>query len=82
MSGYGSVDSDSELASQMAENGIEAHRQVLKGRVLTKCQDCGEDINPLRVEALRKNNMKCEYCITCQEHHNGISIPQMLIKML
>lgn len=83
MSGFsGDPDAESKLAIQMSENGIEAHRQALQGRVLTECLDCGREINPKRVEFLRSKNMKCEYCIECQSKYDGIKLPQMLTKML
>jgi RNA polymerase-binding transcription factor DksA len=82
MSGYGGADLESELAIQMSENGIEAHRQALQGRVLSECLDCGQEINPKRVEFLRSKNMKCEYCVDCQSNHDGIKLPKMLTNML
>jgi RNA polymerase-binding transcription factor DksA len=63
------VDSvDLEVARLLAntEKGISELRNAIKGPVLTECESCGEDINPLRVEVMRKAGMRCTKCISCQ----------------
>lgn len=83
MSGYaGNPEIASEHAFHLAENSIRASRSLLEGPVLTECQDCDEEIDPARVEALRKNGMKCVYCIYCQVNHNKPQIVRMLDNIL
>lgn len=83
MSGYGgSPDLESEHALIMSENGIELSQSMLVGRILTECLDCGEEIDPRRVEYARKTNMKCEWCVKCQESHDKAPSVRMLTKML
>lgn len=83
MSGFaGNPDLESEHALIMSENGVEASRAMLIGRVLTECLDCGNTINPKRVEYALKHNMKCEYCIDCQSNHDQVPITKMLTRML
>lgn len=67
MSGYGSPDSDAEHALIFTENGVEAHREALRGVVLTNCRECGELIPPARRTFAIAKQMKCEYCVSCQE---------------
>lgn len=67
MSGYtGNPDAEAEHALILAENGIYAAQQELSGRVLTHCLECGEEIDPKRIQFCVDKNMKCEYCIICQ----------------
>lgn len=66
----------------LAENGIIAAQQMLEGPILDECNDCGDRINPLRVEYMRKKGMKCMYCIVCQPHHNTITRVKMLDRIL
>lgn len=81
MSGYlGNADAESEHALILSENGIEASRQAMVGAVLEYCVDCGDKIDERRVEALRKNGMKCECCVDCQQDRDRLPKPQ--IKML
>ena len=76
MNGYeGNPDLEAERAILMAEKAIVASRRMLEGRVLTVCADCGEDIDPARVEAAIKNKRKCEYCIECQPYHDTAPKP-------
>lgn len=83
MSGYlGNPDAEAEQAMIMAENGVHARRQLLIGPVLSDCDDCGEEINPLRVEALRQQGMKCMYCIVCQPKHDTPGRVRMLDRIL
>lgn len=83
MSGYtGNPDAESEHALVINENGIYASQMMLVGPVLDECLDCGDDINPLRVQALRAQGMKCMYCITCQPKHDMQGRVKMLDKIL
>ena len=83
MSGYGgNPDLESEHALIINENGIAASQQMLVGQILTECADCGEVINPKRVEYAIKHNMKCEYCMRCQPFHDAQPNVKMLTKML
>ncbi len=69
MSGYaGNGDLESEHALILSENGIMTSRLMLQGKVLTNCAHCGDNINIARIRYALKVNMKCEYCITCQQH--------------
>lgn len=80
MSGYAGPDLESEHALILSENGIEASRVELRGQVLTECNDCGNTINPKRVEFLRSKDMKCERCVVCQSIFDAK--PKRGIKML
>lgn len=83
MSGYGgNPDLESEHALIINENGIAASQQMLVGRVLTECADCGEIIPVARINACIKNNMKCEYCIKCQDRNTMPVKIKMLTRML
>lgn len=83
MSGYaGNSDLESEHAMILSENGIHASQQMLNGPVVEDCQDCGEEINPKRVEFARKMGMKCMYCITCQPKHDKMRSVKMLDRIL
>lgn len=83
MSGYaGNPDLESEHALILAENGVNAARSMVEGPVLTECLDCGEEINPFRVEAMRKIMMRCMYCITCQGNHDSPGGVKMLDRIL
>ena len=71
MSGYGgNPDAEAEHANILAENGIHAARQMLEGRVLTHCLDCGVAIPHARRAYAVRANIKCEYCVTCQGEHD------------
>ena len=81
MSGYaGNSDLEAEHALILSENGIHASREAISGRVLEYCVECGEKINPLRVEFARKHGIKCEMCVGCQEVED--KKPKSRIKML
>lgn len=83
MSGYtGNPDAESEHALILAENGINACQSMLEGPSLSECLDCGETINPKRVEALRISGMRCMYCITCQPKHDTPGGIKMLDRIL
>lgn len=83
MSGYiGNPDAESEHALILSENGIAASRAMLEGNVYDTCQDCGNTINPRRVEFLRSKGMKCEYCIDCQAKHDDAPKVRMLDRIL
>lgn len=83
MSGYtGNPDAESEHALIINENGIHASSMMLVGPVLTECQDCGDEIDPRRVEALASRKMKCMYCITCQPAHDAVGKVKMLDRIL
>lgn len=70
MSGYaGNADLESEHALILAENAIRASQSMVAGPIMSDCQDCGQQINPMRVNALRKIGMRCLYCIQCQVRH-------------
>lgn len=81
MSGYtGNPDAEAEHAMILAENGVHAVRQSLSGRILTHCLECGEEINPKRVELARTAGMKCEYCVDCQQEVD--KRPRSKVRML
>lgn len=83
MSGYtGNPDAEAEHALVLSENGIHASRQLLEGRVLTHCADCGERIPVARRQYAIKANMKCEYCVSCQEAHDKAPRVKMLDRIL
>lgn len=83
MSGYaGNSDLEAEHALILAENGVNACSEMLDGPQLDHCTDCGERINPLRVEALKRLNMKCMYCVECQGDHDGVKRVRMLDRIL
>lgn len=79
MSGYaGNSDLGAEQANIFVENAIFASSELLVGPSYENCADCGEDIGEDRIQALKKLNMKCVYCIQCQ---NMFDKPRQ-IKML
>lgn len=83
MSGYiGNPDAEAEHALILAENGIKASQSLVDGPVLEDCLDCGEQINPLRVAAMKKIGMRCMYCITCQPKHDRAGGIKMLDRIL
>lgn len=83
MSGYeGNPDAAAEAAQDHVDSLINASQQMLVGPVLTRCKDCGEEINPLRVEAARKAGRACQYCIDCQEDHDKAPKVRMLDHIL
>ena len=83
MSGYlGNPDAEAEHALIIAENGIYASQQLLSGPQQDWCLDCGEVINPQRVEYLRLQSMKCVYCMTCQPQHDNPRRVKMLDRIL
>lgn len=83
MSGYaGNGDLESEHALVLSENGIHASRLMLKGRVLTHCNDCGDEIPAMWVAYALKANIKCEYCVSCQTHHDRRPNIKMLDRIL
>ncbi len=83
MSGFsGNPDAEAEQALILAENGIRAAQSMIEGPVLEECLDCGDEINPLRVAAMRKINMRCMYCIHCQEKHDKAPRVKMLDRIL
>lgn len=66
----------------LAENGINAARSLIEGPILEDCLDCGEAINPARIEAMKRINMRCMYCITCQPKHDKARGIKMLDRIL
>lgn len=80
MSGYAGPDDESLHAIILSENGIHACQQALVGVILTHCLECGDEIDPRRVEFARKHNIKCEYCIDCQTEID--KLPKAKVKML
>lgn len=83
MSGYtGNPDAEAEQALIINENGIHASRMQLEGPVYTECQNCGDDIPEARVLALKRNGMKCMYCIGCQDKCNRAPKIKMLDRIL
>ena len=83
MSGYlGNPDAEAEHALILAENGINAAKAMVEGPVLDDCLDCGEEIAPARVEAMRKINMRCMYCIQCQPKYDSAGKTKMLDRIL
>jgi RNA polymerase-binding transcription factor DksA len=83
MSGYiGNPDAEAEHALILSENGINASRSMIEGPVLEDCLNCGEEINPMRVEALRKIGMRCCFCVSCQVHHDKPRSVRMLDRIL
>lgn len=83
MSGYlGNPDAEAEHALILSENGVHASRLLLEGPILTDCDDCGNEINPLRVAAAEKMGMKCMYCIVCQPKYDKPGRIRMLDRIL
>jgi RNA polymerase-binding transcription factor DksA len=83
MSGYtGNPDAEAEHALILSENGIEAARAMLIGRVLTHCNDCGDPINEARRQAAMQDGRKCEYCISCQPKYDKAPTVRMLDRIL
>lgn len=66
----------------LSENGIRAAQSMVEGPVLDECLDCGEEINPKRVEAMRKIGMRCMYCIACQPKYDRAGGIKMLDRIL
>lgn len=83
MSGYiGNPDAEAEHALILAENGVEAHREQLRGKVYSHCLDCGEEIPAARIQAAIKMKIRCEYCIHCQSDHDKVKKRKMLDRIL
>lgn len=83
VSGYGgNPDLEAEHALILAENGINASRSMVVGPVLDDCLDCGESINPRRIEAMKRIRMRCMYCLTCQPKYDTINKVKMLDRIL
>jgi RNA polymerase-binding transcription factor DksA len=83
MSGYiGNPDAESEHALILAENGIAASQEMLRGHVFVHCLDCGDEIPKARRDYAVKLGHKCEYCITCQEDHDKVPKIKMLDRIL
>lgn len=83
MSGYaGNSDLEAEHALIMAENGIMASQMMLKGRVLTHCNECGDPIPEARRQYALKAEMKCDRCVACQEAHDKAPRIKMLDRIL
>ena len=83
MSGYlGNPDAESEHALVLAENGVMASRVMLQGRVLAHCADCGDTIPAARRAYALSKEMKCEYCVPCQSHHDAAPHVKMLDRIL
>lgn len=81
MSGYtGNPDAEAEHAAILAENGVYAAQQALRGPVLNLCLDCGDQINPRRVLFLASKGMRCIRCLNCQQADD--LRPKAHIKML
>jgi RNA polymerase-binding transcription factor DksA len=81
MSGYiGNPDAEAEQAQIINENGIHAARLALQGPVYLDCQDCGEEINRLRVAFMLEHKITCTRCTDCQQVVDLQPKPQ--IKML
>lgn len=81
MSGYiGNPDAEADHALILNENGINAVREALSGRILTHCRECGDQIDPKRVALARSYGMRCELCIDCQREED--KKPKTRIKML
>lgn len=82
MSGYAGPDDDALHAMILSENGIRASQAMLEGPILTQCLECGNAINPLRVNAMRKNGMKCIRCVDCQPNYDTRPRVKMLDRIL
>ena len=83
MSGYlGNPDAEAEHALVLAENGIMAARAMLQGRALTHCLNCGIPIPEARRRYALGADMKCEYCVTCQEAYDRAPRIKMLDRIL
>ena len=83
MSGYGgNPDMESEHALILAENGVRAAQSMIEGPILENCLDCGEAIDPRRLEAKRKIKMRCLYCMACQPMHDKVHGFKMLDRIL
>lgn len=81
MSGYiGNPDAEAEHALIFAENGVHASKLALEGPIVDDCRDCGDEINPKRVEFARKMGMTCTRCVKCQEEFD--KLPKAKVKML
>lgn len=55
---------------------------MIDGPILDECLDCRDDINPLRVAAMKKIGMRCMYCLTCQPKHDKAHGFKMLDRIL
>ena len=83
MAGYeGNPDAAAEAAQEHLENLVHAASQQLIGPVLKQCADCGEDIDPARVEAALIGGRACKYCIRCQPYHDKAHPVRMLDHIL
>jgi RNA polymerase-binding transcription factor DksA len=83
MAGYeGNPDAAAQAAQEHLENLIQASSDHLKGPVLKQCADCGDDINPARVEAAIAGGRACKYCIECQPYHDKARSVRMLDHIL
>lgn len=82
MSGYAGPDDEALHALILAENGINASRSMIDGPVLEECLDCGDEINPARVQAMKKIGMRCMYCIKCQPKYDKPAGVKMLDRIL
>ena len=83
MSGYtGNPDAEAEHALVLSENGINASRMMLLGRVLSHCNECGDPIPEARRQYALKAEMKCEYCVPCQAYHDRAPRIKMLDRIL
>ena len=80
MSGYGSVDDESEHALILAEDGIELARLMLPaGPTAVQCFECGEDIP----EERRKAMPGTKYCVDCQSmYHDARPVIKRLDRIL
>lgn len=79
-SGYigNASDEAQELAMDHVNNLVHEARQYFDGRVLTECEDCGEEIPAARVEALK--DVGCTRCVKCQDAYD--KLPKARIRML
>lgn len=83
MAGYGDTpDAGADAAREHVENLVYAAQQQMRGPVLAQCRDCGEDIDPRRVEAALEAGRACQYCITCQAAHDRAPQVRMLTHIL
>jgi RNA polymerase-binding transcription factor DksA len=83
MPGYdGNPDAAAEAAQDHVDSLVHAASSMLQGPVLTHCKDCGEEIDPRRVEAARVGGRTCQYCIDCQEDHDRAPRVRMLDHIL
>ena len=79
MSGYigDSASNAAEIADTMVNNELFALRAEMEsGSSFSHCMECGDDINPLRMIAVKG----CKRCISCQEYFD--KLPKQRTKML